>query len=250
LTGRAVETLAERLRSGHGSQSEWGKGVSLWGVPLTWLGIGFNSLGVGITLFFALSHTTQAAAGLAFAGAMYLAVAYRGRYYRLGYLAVAMLEAAFVLLLWQQDIRQPQWYAIPAGLYFAGIGAFERQRGRKTYAVLVEAFGLAVMLVTSFIQSLSLENGFWYFLLLLGEGMLVIGWGAQQRRKIPFLIGLVGSVVNVAGQVVVLFMGGKTLTRWVIFGGVGLLLLLAALFAERWLIPRAQEMRERLEEWE
>ncbi|NUM47101.1 MAG: hypothetical protein HUU38_20565, partial [Anaerolineales bacterium] len=248
LLGRGMEVLGGRLRAGDGSPSKWGERVLLW-TPLIRVGIGFNTLGAVIPLFFIFSHTTQAAAGLAFAGAMYLAIAYRGRYFRLGYAAVAMLELAFVLLLRQWDVQQPQWYALPAGLYFTVMGLLERRRGRGRYATLIETFGLTVMLVTSFIQSLALENGFWFFLLLLAEGLAIMAWGAQQRRKLPFLIGLGASGLNVVGQVVVLFMGGSTVIRWVIFGGVGLLLLMAALFAERWLIPRTQELRERLEEW-
>ena len=249
LVGRLVEDLNGRLRPGE-TESSQNSGLAIFAKPLTHFGIGINTLGAGITLLFISSHTTQAALGLAFAGALYLAVAYKNEYYRLGYAAVAMLELAFVLLLIRWDILQPQWYAIPAGLYFIGIGVFERRRNRTQFALLLESLGLAIMLVTSFIQSLNLESGFWYFLLLLVEGLLILVWGAQQRRKIPFLIGLVANVVNTFGQIVVVFLGGSTLTRWLIFGSVGLILLIAALFAERWIVPRAREFREQLENWE
>jgi len=75
-------------------------------------------------------------------------------------------------------------------------------------------------------------------------------WATQQRRKIPFLVGLAANLFNVIGQIIVLFRGGTTLTRWLIFGGVGLVLLVAALLAERWIVPRAREFREQLEQWE
>ena len=249
LAGRLIETLVDRLEEAGVQKTGWAVGLVLWGIPLTWLGIGLNAVGAIATLFTPLSYTSQTAAGLAFAGALYLAVAYRGHYYRLGYAAIAALEMAFVLVLIRWDIREPQWYAIPAGLYFTGVGVFERRQGRRRFALLVESFGLMVLLLTSFIQSLNLETGFVYFLLLLVEGLLVAGWGAQQHRKIPFLIGLSASVFNVIGQVLVLLLGGSLLIRWLIFGGVGLLLLIAAIFAERWIIPRAQDLRERLEAW-
>ena len=59
-----------------------------------------------------------------------------------------------------------------------------------------------------------------------------------------------GSLVfNVLGQVVLVFMGGSSITRWVISIGVAVVLLMATMFAERWIIPRAQDLRERLEGW-
>jgi hypothetical protein len=249
LVGRLVEELAGRMSLGEATTHQKTT-LSIWGVPLTRLGIGVNSLGAAITLLFIFSHPTHAAAGLAFAGGMYLAVAYRNRYYRLGYAAVAMLEIAFVLFLIHWDVQQPQWYAIPAGLYFIGVSVFERRRNRARFALLVESLGFAALLVTSFIQSLNLESGFWYFLLLLVEGLLLLAWGSQQRRKIPFLIGLATNVVNAIGQIGVVFLGGSNLVRWLIFGGVGLMLLIAALLAERWIVPRAREFRERLEVWQ
>jgi Na+/melibiose symporter-like transporter len=108
---------------------------------------------------------------------------------------------------------------------------------------------LVVILLTSFVQSLDPEAGFRYFLLLLVETIVVIAWSAQQQRKAPFLIGAGGVLANVVGQVVVVFLGEGALIRWLIFGGLGLIILLAAIFAERWVIPRAKEVRERLEGW-
>jgi hypothetical protein len=249
LTGQLVEYIVGRL-----SLDETGthqkSALSLWSKPLTYFGIVINAVGAVITIFFISRHPTQAAAGLAFAGAIYLAVAYRNRLHLLGYAAVGMLELAFVLLLIRWDVQQPQLYVIPAGLYLIGVGVFERRRNRPRYALLIESLGLAALLVTSFIQSLNPQSGFWYFLVLLVEGLLVMVWGTQQRRKMPFLIGLAANVFNIIGQVVVLFLWGSTLDRWLIFGGVGLTLLIAALFAERWIVPRARELRERLESWE
>ncbi len=249
LAARVVEELAGRRATPEG-EAPRRTSLDLWGVPLTRLGIGINSLGALIPLGFILSHTTQAAAGLAFAGAMYLAVAYRGGYDRLGYGAVALLELAAALMFYQWEVPEPQLYAIPAGLYFTGVAWFERRRGRAGFARLLESFGLLVMLLVSFVQSLDAAAGLVYFIILLVEGLVMMGWGAQQRRKLPFVIGMGGSALNVAGQIVVLFQGDSTLAKWVIFGAVGLVLLLAAVFAERWIIPRARELRERLELWE
>jgi hypothetical protein len=227
--------------------------LAVWPKPLTHGAIVLTALAVAGTLPTVATHTSAAAAALAFAGALYLTVAYRGRHRRLGYLGIAMLELAWVLALRAQDIKQPQLYAIPAGLYFIGIGALERRRERRPFTIYIECFGLAVLLLTSFIQSLNSAGGLPYFVLLLVEALLIIWWGAARRIKILFFIGLGTSVLNVVGQLTVLFRGGSSLIRWLILGSAGLLFVSLAVFVERQqtrIVARAQEWRETLETWE
>jgi hypothetical protein len=165
---------------------------------------------------------------------------------------MGMLQAAWVLLLIQLDIAEPQWYAIPAGLYFSVIGYLERRRGRKTFGIVVESFGLAVLLVTTYIQSTDADSGFPYFLLLLGEGFVVGWWGAVQRMRNPFFIGLGSVALNVITQVIILI-NTYEVQRWIIILGVGLLLVILAVFIERQrekVIAQAREWREALELWE
>jgi hypothetical protein len=226
--------------------------LDVWIRPLTNSALILAGLAVVATLPFITSQPTAAAFALAFAGALYLAVAYRGRYYRLGYTAMAMLQVAWALLLIVGGVAEPQLYAIPAGLYFSGVGFLERHRGRKWFALVVENFGLAVLLLTSFIQSLDSAQGFWYFVLLLVESLLVIWWGAARRLKIPFFVGLAASALNVAAQVVVLI-NVYDVNRWILIFGVGILLVSAAVFVERQrvrIIAKAQEWRVALEAWE
>jgi hypothetical protein len=235
--------IIERTRQAH---------LDIWIKPLTHVALTLTGLAVVATLPFVTSQPTATAFALAFAGALYLAVAYRGRYYRLGYTAMAMLQVAWALLLIVRNVAEPQWYAIPAGLYFSGVGFLERHRGRKWFALIVESFGLAVLLLTSFIQSLNGAQGFWYFVLLLVESLLVIWWGAARRLKIPFFAGLAASALNVAAQVIVLI-NVYDVNRWILIFGVGILLVSAAVFVERQrvrLIAKAQEWREALEAWE
>lgn len=228
--------------------------IRLWVAPLTNAAVLLTGLGVILTLPFIVAQTLTSAAALAFAGAFYLTLAFRGRYYRLGYAALAMLQLAWVLVLAYGSVREPQLYAIPAGLYFTGMGYLERRRSRGLFAIVIEVFGLAVLLLTSFIQSLKGgADGLPFFVLLLLEGLLVIAWGASRRLKLPFFIGLGASALNVAGQIVVLFNGGSTLARWTIIGSAGLLLVFAAVLVERQralLLTKAQEWREALETWD
>jgi len=226
--------------------------LAVWPKPLTNAAVFLTGVAVVVTLPAVVTHPTAVAAALAFAGALCIAIAYRGRYYRLGYLGLAMLQLAWVLALIVRDVRLPQWYAIPAGLYFTGVGFLERRRRRGLFAIIVESFGLAVLLVTSFIQSLNGAEGFPYFVLLLVEGLVVVWWGASRRLKVPFSIGLGASALNVVAQVVVL-VNVYAVNRWFIILGVGLLLVTTAVFVERQrerIIARTQEWQDELETWE
>jgi hypothetical protein len=226
----------------------------VWPRPLTHAAIFLAGLAVVGTLPAVATRTTATAAALAFGGALCVTIAYRERHYYLGYAGMALLELAWILTLITQEVRQPQLYAIPAGLYFTGIGILERRRERRPFAVYIQCFGLVVLLLTSFIQSLDSVRGFPYFLLLLVEALLVIWCGAAQRVKIPFFIGLGASALNVVGQVAMLLLAqGSSLTRWLIILGVGLLITCLAVAVERErarLIARTQEWRAVLETWE
>ena len=131
------------------------------------------------------------------------------------------------------------------------MGYLESRRGRRIFAHLLEAFGLAILMVTSFIQSLNGADGFPYFVILLVEGVLAIWWGAARCQKIPFFAGLVASVLNVVAQVVVL-VSVYQVSRWFIILGVGLVLVVLAVFVERRrerLLSQAQAWRDNIETW-
>ena len=242
LFGRILDALSARIKS-----------LTVWLTPLTHWSIALTASAVLINLPTVASHMTATAAALAFAGALYVAIAYRGRMYRLGYLGIALLEAAWVMALIMNDVTQPQWYAIPGGLYFIGLGYMEWMRSKSKYAIGLEILGLGVLLVTSFAQSLDGDTGLPYFALLLAEGLLVIWWGVYQKRKIPFFTGIGASTINIVAQVIILFSDAGTNTRWLIAFGVGLLIMGIAIYIERSrerLRERARELSETLEKWE
>jgi len=240
LLGRLLDALSARLKS-----------LTVWLTPLTRSSIALTALAVVINLPTVTSHMTDTAATLAFAGALYVAIAYRGRVYRLGYLGMALLELAWVLALIINDVAQPQWYAIPGGLYFMGISYLELQRDRKRYAIALELLGLGLLLVTSFAQSLTAQ-GLPYFVLLLLEGFLVLAWGWIQKRRMPFFTGIGAVVINIVAQLIVLI-NVYDINRWFVAFGVGLFIMAIAIFIERsreQLRARARELSETLEKWE
>jgi hypothetical protein len=167
-------------------------------------------------------------------------------------LGLALLEVAWVVMLLVSDVRQPQLYAIPAGLYFTLVGILEQGQKNLTLGRLLEGFGLVVVFVTSFGQSLDAEQGFPYFIILLVEGLLAIWWGAARRRRLPFYAGIGASVLNVIAQIVVMVRVYEV-NRWFIFLGVGLVLITTAIYIERrreQVIDTTREWRHQLEEWD
>ncbi|HSG45019.1 MAG TPA: hypothetical protein VLA72_17870 [Anaerolineales bacterium] len=241
LLGRLMDALSARIKS-----------LTVWLTPLTHWSIALTGAAVIINLPEVTNHMTATAATFAFAGALYTAIAYRGRLYRLGYLGMALLELSWVMALIMNDVTQPQWYAIPGGLYFIGLGYMEWVRSKSKYAVGLELLGLGVLLVTSFAQSLDGETGLPYFVLLLFEGLVVIWWGVYQKRKIPFFTGIAATAINVVAQVIVL-VNVYDINRWFVGFGVGLLIMSMAIYIERSrerLRERARELSDTIEKWE
>ena len=231
-----------------------------WPTPLKHAAVALTSLSVLATLPTVGTDTGATAAALAAAGALALTIAYRRRLPRLGYGGAALLLLAWLLALLAGEVHQPQLYAIPAGLYLVTIGVLERQREMRPFAGYIESFGLTVLLLTSFIQSIG-PSGFPYFLLLLVEALLVILWGAVRRTRIPFFMGIGTSVLNVVAQMTVLLLavqrassqGDPLLLVVLIVLGVGLILCVLAVIVERQraqLAARAQEWRVALDSWD
>ncbi len=226
--------------------------LTVWLKPLIHCAIFLTASAAVINLALAFNNISAAAGTLAFAGALYVTIAYRGRQYILGYLGMALLEAAWIMLLVMNDVRQPQWYAIPAGLYFMGVAYLEWRLDRKRYAIGIEILGLGVLLLTSFTQSLNGVNGFPYFVLLMFESLLVIAWGVYQKRKIPFFSGLGASALNIVAQVIVL-VNVYDINIWLVALGVGLVIMGIAVYVEfrrEQLRARSRQLTEALEKWE
>jgi hypothetical protein len=241
LLAMVLEPLSQRFKS-----------LNVWLKPLIHSAFFLTADAALINLLLVFGHITDTAAALAFAGALYVTIAYRGHQYILGYLGMALLEAAWAMLLIVNDVTQPQWYAIPAGLYFLGVSYLEWHRNRKPYAIGIEILGLGVLLVTSFMQSLNGADGFPYFALLMFESLLVIGWGVLQKRKIPFFTGIGASALNIIAQVIVL-VNVYDINIWLVALGVGLVIMAIAVYVEfkrEQLRARSRELSGALEKWE
>lgn len=196
----------------------------------------------------------DAGAGFVYAlsvvGLLYLLMGLAERREWLAYLAVAMLEAAWaIFLLKGLQIRELQWYAIPAALYLLGVGAVERRLGRRGLAQVVDLAGLTLLLGSSLWQSLG-PSGFPYAVLLAIEALLVVWFGAAQRVRRHFFGGLGALLVNVIVQSI---NPVRALDKTVLFLSLGVLLVVTAILAERrreQIIRTTRAWWTRLEAWE
>ncbi|MFZ5884376.1 MAG: SCO7613 C-terminal domain-containing membrane protein [Chloroflexota bacterium] len=253
-------------RSEVSSEAKW---YEVWEVPLQRSGVVLSFLALGMGALFGIdiaAWSVMALFGVPFRrmvdaetvymavwvlsliGLLYVAAAAVYRRVRLGYLAVGMLLAgwflyAFYVNAWE-NLRQVQWYAMPAGLYLLGIGFVEWERGNKNLARWLDYAAILLLLGSLFWQTLVFG---WQFALLLGaEGLVTFWWGSARRLRRFFYAGMAGVVLAVLGQ---LLNALQEVNQWITFGLIGLLLVILAVIVERRL-EAIKAWQQVLESWE
>jgi hypothetical protein len=185
---------------------------------------------------------------LALLGLLYIAVAFTHRSVRLSYLAIGMLLAAWLLYAfyiqqWDESAHV-QWYTIPAGLYLLGIAYAEWRRGQRFLARWLDYSAMFLMLGSLFWQTLLFG---WVYALLLGtEGFSAFWWGSARRLRRFFYAGMIGVILATLGQ---LINSLRSINQWIVFGIIGLLLVVVAVVVERKL-ENIKAWQEVLESWE
>jgi hypothetical protein len=182
---------------------------------------------------------------LAVAGLLCVGVAWLERRLRLSYLGSAMLIGAWFLTM---PPGQPQFYALPAGIYLLAIGAAERWQGApRRLAQLIELLGMGILLTVSFEQSL--PANFSYGMLLGFEALAIMFWGALQRVRLLFFGGIVAFLANLAIQGIGSI---QAVDKALLAFAVGLTLVVMAVYIERRrdaLRERARYLLAQLEMW-
>jgi len=221
-------------------------GVRIW----SWL---FRSLFLGRPLMAPedVAIVQMAVGVLALVGLLYLAAALVRRWYWRGYGAVAILLCAWSLEWFLvRNLREVQWYAIPAGLYLLGVGYLEWRQGRKGMARWIDRIALLLLLGSSFYQSLAERYGWPYALLMGAESLFLVWWGSARRQRRFLYFGVVGVVTAVGGQLVKQLFSANA---FIAFGVPGLVIMLVVILIERNLERIKQvspELWRQLEEWE
>jgi hypothetical protein len=88
--------------------------------------------------------------------------------------------------------------------------------------------------------------GWWFFLLLMIEGLLAMWYGSARRLRRFLYTGMVGVVLATLGQ---LLNALRSVNQWLVFGLIGLLLVVAAIAVERKL-EDLKAWQDSLEAWE
>jgi hypothetical protein len=244
--------------------SVWESSLSGWSLILSFLSmiltfiIGVNLstwivsalFGLAFRDFVEFKTVWMAVWVLSLVGLLYALAAAAYRRLRIGYLAVAMLLAAwylyaFFIKSWD-NLRLVQWYALPVGLYLLGIGFIEWNRGNKLLARWLDYAALLLMLGSLFWQTWIF--GWLYALMLMAEGLtflFVMGIGRRLRRF--FYAGLIGAMLAVLGQ---LLNSLQHANQWLVFGIIGLLMISGAIAIERNMETIKTWRDEVLELWE
>ncbi|MBN1995808.1 MAG: hypothetical protein JW953_24190 [Anaerolineae bacterium] len=217
------------------------------------IALGLKIIGWTVRVMFDLSFrnmvaiaTVQMVVGVfALLGLLYLATAFIHHKQRLGYAATAMLLIGWILrVFYIQQWDNVQWYAVPAGLYLLGIGYLEWQNGNRVLGRWLDYLAMLLMMGSLFWQILLF--GWWYALALGLEGLLAVWWGSARRLRRFLYGGIAGVVLATVGQ---LINSLRSINQWIVFGAIGLMLVIMAIFIERKL-EDIKAWQEILETWE
>jgi hypothetical protein len=182
---------------------------------------------------------------LALLGLLYVTAAFVHRRTRAGYFSIAMLLAAWMLFAFYVQIwdgaTNVQWYALPAGLYLLGISFIEWRNGNRTFARWIDYAAVLLMMGSLFWQTLLF--GWNYFLMLFAEGFAAFWWGSARRLRRFLYAGMMGVILATVAQ---LINSLQSINQWLVFGGTGLIVVIAAILIER----NIDKIRQTLETWE
>jgi len=132
----------------------------------------------------------------------------------------------FYIQRWDGAARV-QWYAMPAGAYLLGIAFLEWERGNRNLARWLDYSAVVLMLGSLFWQTLLF--GWQYALLLGGEGFAAFWWGALAgcaASSIPDVGVILATVAQLINSL-------QSINQWIVFGMIGLLVIVAAVLIER-----------------
>ncbi|NJN16895.1 MAG: hypothetical protein HC822_11820 [Oscillochloris sp.] len=168
--------------------------------------------------------------GLIGAALILTTLAVRDRTIAYAYAAGAAIIAAALCQLAVWGFRNPQVYAIPAGVYLLVLGDGLRRMRQPQLGQMIETGALTLLLGVTAGQALRSNNLFGQLLLLCAESLAVAGYGTLMRVRVPFIGGLGFFVFGVS------WMGlnaARFTNQWVLLGIAGLLMVAAYVLLER-----------------
>lgn len=164
-----------------------------------------------------------------------------------------MLGVAWGLwLYYDRGVREVQSYAVPGALYLLWVGLTQDRRGHRRLAGILDSAGLTLLLGSSLLQSVIKAHSpltLAYGGLVAAESLCILWWGIARRRRRFAVAGCGALVLDVVAQIIQPLL---LMSRWVITGVVGLVLVLGALVVERkreTIARISQQVRAEMEEW-
>ena len=168
-------------------------------------------------------------------------------------MAVLRLGVAWGLwLYYDRGVREVQYYAVPGALYLLWVGLTQDRRRRPRLAGILDGAGLTLLLGSSFLQSVIKAQSpltLTYGGLVAVESLCIVWWGIARRLRRFAVAGSGALVLDVLAQIIQPLL---LMSRWVITGVVGLVLILGALVVERkrdTIVRLSQQVRAGMEEW-
>jgi hypothetical protein len=209
--------------------------LAIWYRPL-WLGP-LIAAGALVALLLVAAPSSGELPALTFAlatlGLLLATLAVRRRAAVFAYLAGAALVGAGLVQLFDWGFRQPQWYAVPAGMYLLALAeGLRRFQMRRGLAQIIEVGAAVVLLGTLLSQSLRTAGlaSQGYAAWLCVESLLLLGYGALRRLRAPFFGGALFFVIGVLWLSVDPLLAAN---KWVLLGILGLLLVGVYVLLER-----------------
>ena len=174
------------------------------------------------------------------------------------YGAGAALVAALCCQFVGWNVREPQWYVLPAGLYLLALAAgLRRFQGQRSLSQVIECGALGLILGVAGVQALQATDtrGLLLTCVLCAEALLLLSYGVVAQLRVPFLGGTAGFVAGV------LWLGIYPLTVlnaaigntvWLLLGMFGLTLVGVYVLLERrqeQLVRAGRALVERISAW-
>ena len=158
--------------------------------------------------------------------------------------ANALYLISYFIILWELNVDEPQLYSIGAALLGMLMHFLLIQAGSRTGAFIAGMLSQLVLLGTTYIQMVSTEK-LWFFFVLFIQSMVVLVYGLVQRSRSLVITPIAFAVV---GVMTVVYSALKGLGPVILIGSTGVLLLTAGIVAVL-MRERITRLGEQLSDW-
>ena len=211
---------------------------SVWQRPLRIVPLAAASALTVLLAFAAMPHMQLTELSYALAGLSLLLVAsaIRHKHVPTAYGAAATLVLAGWCRLFMANFVDAQWYIAPVGLYLLALAAGLRLIYNNAKAAQwVESCATVLLLGVTSLQMLGVARGTsneqsqLYAVALCAESLVLLGYGTLRQLRVPFVGGALFFITGVLWLSVDPL---RSANKWVLFGGLGLLMIAAYVVLE------------------